>query len=85
MKIYKYKLDNIVELPSGAKILTVLAKTDGVFVYAQIPPNTDGTTQTHKLMIVPTGAEFECTDGAMNYINSVVVDNYYVFHIYEVI
>ena len=80
-KVYKYPITGKIMLPKGSKILTVCAKADGNFLYAQVPDN-EKEMEPHYFYVVPTGITFD--DEGCTYIGSYVEADYFIYHVYEV-
>lgn len=79
--IYKYRLAPEIELPKGATILGCYAKSDGEFLYASVPTNTD-EIENRKFAVLSTGEQFD-EDKMKAYIGSFILDDYYIYHVYE--
>lgn len=80
-RVYKYPITGKIELPKGSKILSVHSKCDGNFLYVQVPDN-ETEVEPHFFRVLPTGVQFD--DTGCTYIGSVIEDDYYIYHIYEV-
>jgi hypothetical protein len=78
--VWKFTLDPILttlQMPAGAKVLTVAAQDGEVRLWAEVDP--DNALETRQFMAVPTGAEVYL-DG-MTYVGTAFLDDL-VFHIY---
>jgi hypothetical protein len=81
--IWKYTLaevENDVEMPQGAQILTVASQFNEICVWARVDPEAPRVTRT--FYVVGTG----CSDleGVGTYYGSALLDDgKYVFHVFE--
>ncbi len=81
--IWKYTLDPILttlQMPLGAKVLTVAAQDGEMRLWAEVESNRPGPLQERQFMAVPTGIDMYCDD--TTYVGTVFLDDL-VFHIYE--
>lgn len=81
--VWKYtltKVENDVEMPSGAMILTVAEQHNEICLWAKVNPNAERVKR--KLFVVGTGhAEL---NGAETYLGSAQINNgNLVFHVFE--
>ncbi len=86
-RVFKYSLNETVELPVGSKIINLVRKEDGVFLYALVPSDVDilfdEKKETHKFLVIPTGGIVNMQNA--RYVDTYILDNYYAFHVFEVI
>lgn len=81
-KVFKYPLANSIDLPKGSVVLSAVSKSDGCFIYAQVPQGVE-ETERHRFCILPTGMEFHADE--MKYIGTVIEVDYFAWHIYELL
>lgn len=87
--IYKYTLSNeacirpqVVEMPWVCEIINVVKKSDGVFLYALVETET-GTDCRRKFRVYGTG--WQIKEENIKYINSFLIDDYEIYHVFEVL
>ena len=88
-RIYKYELNNmafsepqIIEMPWCAKIVNIVKKVDGVFLYALIDTEL-GYDCPRKFRIYGTG--WDIREEKVKYINSFLIGDYEIYHVVEVL
>jgi len=83
--IFKYKLEagdkTIIPLPKEAQILKAGAIGEDIFIWAIV--NLKNEEENRTIVAKTTGYSFIEDDEKLNYINSVIMDNKLVFHIFE--
>jgi len=86
-KIFKYPLqckdEQIIDLPAGAKILTVGNQNRSVYMWVIVNLH-ETNIQHRKIIIVGTGNNLLYSDYERVYLGTVMVD-VYVFHIFEIL
>jgi len=80
-RIYKYKLENSVEMPIGAKILSIQMQNNRPYIWALV--DTDVECEFRHFEIIGTGHNFPEADN-FTYINT-FQDGPFVWHIFELI
>ena len=81
-RIYKYEFkEGSVEMPIGAKILTIEDQDDRLYIWALV--DTDAEYEFRYFTIVGTGQDFPEADD-YTYINT-IQDGPFVWHIFELI
>jgi len=80
-RIYKYKLEDSVEMPIGAKILSIQMQNNRPYIWALV--DTDAECEFRHFEIIGTGHDFPEADN-FTYINT-FQDGPFVWHIFELI
>ena len=80
-QIWKYKLENIIEMPKGAEILTVQIQNGKSFdtcIWAKVTP--DNELEKRRFVVIGTGHSFDDTN--YKYIGT-YQDSPFVWHLFE--
>ena len=80
-KILKYQLlgfDNIIEMPEGAKVLSVQLRGNGIYLWVITDP--DNKKAKRKFLLVGTGQKFSSDN--LEFIGTVQVESF-VWHVFE--
>jgi hypothetical protein len=81
-QIWKYKVENIIEMPKGAEILSVQIQNGEMFnacIWAKV--SSENELEKRQFLVVGTGHTFDDTD--MVYIGT-YQDGPFVWHLFEV-
>ena len=80
-QIWKYKVENVIEMPKGAEILSVQIQNGEMFnacIWAKV--NSENELEKRKFVIIGTGHSFDDTN--MKYIGT-YQDGPFVWHLFE--
>jgi hypothetical protein len=85
--IYKYRLNlssepQEINMPWVSEVVNVVAKADGLFLYALVEPDSSNDF-TRKFCVYGTGWDIQ--EENVKYINSFLVGNYEIYHVFEVL
>jgi hypothetical protein len=81
-QIWKYKVENIIEMPKGAEILTVQIQNGQMFnacIWAKVNPENE--LEKRQFVVIGTGHSFDDTN--CEYIGT-YQDGPFVWHLFEV-
>ena len=82
MKIYNYpvKDEMTLNLRAGARVISIMTKENQPYIWVEIPD--EGEIEERKFQIFGTGWPI---NDEVSYVGSYVEDDYFVWHLYEVI
>jgi hypothetical protein len=79
-EIWKYKVENVLEMPKGAEILAVKVQDSfNVCIWAKVDPEME--TETRMFEVIGTGHPFDDTN--KEYIET-YLDGPFVWHLFEI-
>ena len=82
-QIWKFKVENVIEMPKGAEILFVQIQNRQMFnacIWAKVNPENE--LEKRKFVVIGTGHSFDDTN--MNYIGT-YQDGPFVWHLFEIV